>query len=136
MSEQPWDFDQAVARCHQASRHQQEAEQSLAAAYRGYAEAQEAYARRLAAVIQSLRGMSVPVTICLELAKGAGDVSQLRRERDEWEGVKAAAEQACWRRNADRKDSQRFADWSQRREFAEVGGRVEHEFSQPIGAGR
>lgn len=135
MAEQPWDFDQAVTRCHQASRHQQEAEDALANAYRGFAQAQEAYARRLAEVVQSLRDMSVPATVCLELARGAADVAELRRERDQWEGVKAAAEQACWRRNADRKDAQRFADWSQRREFAEAGGRVDHEFSRPIGAG-
>ena len=133
MSEQPWDFDQAVSRCHQASRHQQEAEESLAAAYRGFAAAQEAYARRLAEVVQSLRDMSVPATVCLELARGAEDVSKLRSERDEWEGVKAAAEQACWRRNADRKDAQRFSDWSQRREFAEARGEVTHEFSQSVG---
>lgn len=134
MAEQPWSFDEAVRRCSLASKHQQNAEKSLKAAYIGAAEAQEAYARRLAELIQSLREMSVPATVCLELAKGAEDVSRLRAERDEWEGVKAAAEQACWRRNADRKDAQRFADWSQRREFAEGRGEVQHEFERPIGA--
>lgn len=133
MAEQPWSFDQAVSRCSQASRHQQQAEDALKEAYVGFAAAQEAYARRLAEVVQSLRDMSVPATVCLELARGAEDVSALRSERDQWEGVKAAAEQACWRRNADRKDAQRFSDWSCRREFAEARGEVHHEFSTPIG---
>lgn len=133
MSEQPWDFDEAVRRCSLASKHQQQAEDALKEAYVGFAAAQEAYARRLAEVVQSLRDMSVPATVCLELARGAEDVSALRSERDQWEGVKAAAEQACWRRNADRKDAQRFSDWSQRRQFAEAAGEVRHDFSQPIG---
>jgi hypothetical protein len=133
MSEQPWSFDEAVHRCSLVSKRQQEAEAALKSAYVGFAEAQEAYARRLAQVVESLREMSVPATVCLELARGAEDVAALRRERDGWEGVKAAAEQACWRRNADRKDAQRFSDWSQRREFAEAAGEVQHTFEKPIG---
>ena len=44
-------------------------------------------------------------------------------------------QQAAWRRAADRKDAQRFADWSQRREFAEAdGGSPQPQWSKPIGA--
>ena len=132
----PWTFDEAVTRCSGASKRQEEAEQALGEAYRGFAQAQEAYALKLAKGIESLREMSVPATVCLELAKGMSDVAELRMERDQWAGLKAVAEQACWRRNADRKDAQRFSDWSQRRELAEAGNDMRPTYSEPIGAGR
>jgi hypothetical protein len=121
MNNRPWNFDEARDHCRKASSHQEAAEANLKEAYVDYAKAQEAYALHLALTVTSLREMSTPATVCLELARGAGDVAALRRTRDIAEGVKAAAEQACWRRNADRKDAQRFADWSQRREMAEAG---------------
>ena len=131
----PWDFDEAREHCRNASSHQEAAEANLKESYIEHAKAQEAYALQLGLMITSLREMGIPVTICQELAKGAADVAELRRTRDIAEGVKAAAEQACWRRNADRKDAQRFSDWSQRREFAEAAGTVASpEFSRPIGA--
>ena len=79
--------------------------------------------------------MSVPATVCLDLAKGFEDVAALRRERDIKEGLKAAAEQLCWRRTADRKDAQALSGWSERREFAEGRGEVLHTFEKPVGAG-
>lgn len=121
MNNRPWDFDEARDHCRQASGHQEAAEANLKQAYIDFAQAQEKYSLKLALMVTSLREMSVPVTVCLELARGAEDVAALRKDRDIAEGVKAAAEQACWRRNADRKDAQRFSDWSQRRELAEVG---------------
>jgi hypothetical protein len=65
------------------------------------------------------------------------EVARLRRERDIAEGVREAMQQAAWRRAADRKDTQRFIDWSARRELAEgYGNAPEPEFEQPIGGRR
>lgn len=133
----PWSFDEAERRLSDASSRQQVAEDQLKQAFKAAADAEDAYRIQLAKVITSLRDMGVPATVCQDLAKGAEDVAELRRARDVAEGVKAAAEQACWRRNADRRDAARLADWSQRREMAEAGGEVVHDFStHVIGGGR
>jgi len=129
----PWSIEEAGAQLRKASRFQQEAEDALRTAYREAAEAEDAYRVRLSEVITELRDMSVPATVCLDLAKGFKDVAQLRRERDIKEGLKAAAEQVCWRRTADRKDAQALSGWSERQMFAEAAGRIEHTFEKPIG---
>lgn len=131
----PWSFDEAERRLSAASSRQQSAEEELKRAYREAAEAEDRYRVRLALLITELRDMGVPATVCLDLAKGANDVAKLRRERDIAEGVKVAAEQACWRRNADRRDCRSLAAWSQRREMAEAAGVVHHDFEKPVGAG-
>lgn len=131
----PWDFGEAERRLSAASRRQEMAEEAMREAYRAWGAAQDAYARKLAETILELRAENVPATVCLELAKGSPAVSALRLKRDVAEGVKAAAEQAAWRRNADRRDAARLADWSQRREFAEAAGAVsEPAYERPIGA--
>lgn len=129
----PWSFEEAERNLSQSSRRQQEAEDRLKDAYKTWGEAQDNYARKLSETITELRNQSVPVTVCLEIAKGLPEVAELRMLRDTAEGVKAAAEQACWRKNADRRDAARLADWSQRREMAEAGGEVRQTFEQPIG---
>ena len=130
----PWSFGESVQRCADASRRQEATEATLKEAYRDYARVQEAYSRKLAEEVTDLRSMGVAATVCLELGRGSKDVANLRMKRDIAEGVKAAAEQACWRRNADRKDTGRFSDWSQRRELAEAYGQTkEPDFSKPIG---
>lgn len=131
----PWDIEEAGVQLRKASRFQQAAEEDLKTAYREAAEAEDAYRVRLAQVITELRDMSVPATVCLDLAKGFEDVAALRRERDIKEGLKAAAEQLCWRRTADRKDAQALAGWSERQQMAEAAGQVEHTFEKPVGAG-
>lgn len=132
----PWSFEEAERRLSQASSRQQQAEDALKAAHKDAAEAEDNYRLQLAKVITSLRDMSIPATVCLDLAKGAEDVASLRRKRDIAEGVKAAAEQACWRRNADRRDAARLADWSCRREFAEAAGVVSVPDGELIGGRR
>ena len=117
----PWDFDEARAACRKASRAQEAAEQALKQAYIDAARAQEAYRLALAERILELRGDGLPATLCQDLAKGTRAVTELRRHWDIAEGVKEAMQQNCWRHTADRKDAQRFADWSQRREMAETG---------------
>ena len=66
-------------------------------------------------------------------AAGAEDVATLRRERDVAVGLREAAQQACWRRAADRRDCQALCGWSERQMFAEAAGRIEHTFEKPIG---
>ena len=56
--------------------------------------------------------------MCADLARGDDKVARLRRERDVAEGVKEAANQASWRRAADRKDIGRLIEWSARRDLA------------------
>lgn len=131
----PWDFGEAERRLGQASVRQQAAEDALREAYKAWGEAQQRYALKLALAITELRADGIPVTVCLELAKGAPEVARLRMERDVAEGVREAAQQASWRRNADRKDCQSLARWSERREQAEAAGGVRHEYGRPIGVG-
>lgn len=131
----PWSIDEAGAQLRKASRFQQEAEDQLKRAHRDAASAEDAYRIQLAKVITSLREMGIPATVCLDLAKGAEDVATLRRERDVAVGLREAAQQACWRRAADRRDCQALCGWSERREFAEGRGEVTHQFDRPIGAG-
>lgn len=117
----PWDFDEARAACRKASMAQEKAERALKQAYVNAAHAHEEYRRCLADKILDLRADGLAATLCQDLAKGSKEVSELRRLWDIAEGTKEAMQQNCWRHTADRKDAQRFADWSQRREMAETG---------------
>ena len=92
--------------------------------------------RPLGDKILDLRADGLPATLCLDLSKGDERIAGLRREWDIAEGVCEALLQACWRHTADRKDTQRFAGWSERREFAEAGGVVSQPVTETIGAGR
>lgn len=125
MSEQPWTFGEAHQKCRDASARQSESEEALKVAYRSAAMAEEAYRRKLAEAIVEVHGEGVAWSVASDVARGRTDVAKLRRERDIAEGVREAMGQASWRRAADRKDAQRFADWSQRRELATPGVDVE-----------
>ena len=132
----PWDFDEARIACRKASQRQEQSEDALRKAYVDRALAQERYRKALAEKILELRGDGYPATLCLDLAKGSQEVADLRCQWDIAEGVCEALLQACWRHTADRKDTQRFAGWSERREFAEAAGRVTEPTGDTIGAGR
>lgn len=119
MSDQPWDFGTARATCRQAARAQETAEQELRTASREFAEKEERYRIALAKEIVRQHAAGVAWSAAADLARGDKEVARLRRERDIAEGVREAQQQAAWRRSADRKDAQRFADWSQRRDLAE-----------------
>lgn len=134
MSQQPWDFEQATLNCRRAAIAQESAEQSLRDAARDYALKEEAYRKALAAEIVRCHGDGVAWSTAPDLARGDDEVARLRRERDIAEGVSEAMVHALWRHNANRRDAQRFADWSQRREFAEAAGAVEPDYERPIGA--
>lgn len=137
MSEAPWTFADAVEKCRDASRYQADAEEELANAYRKAAEAEEAYRKALALEIVRVHADDgVAWSVAADVARGAEHVAELRRERDIADGVREAIGQAAWRRAADRKDAQRFSDWSQRREFAETGGRVTEPDAMPVIGGR
>ena len=120
MIEQPWDFGSAYDRCINSSRNQESAEDLIREAYSSFATAEEAYRTALATRILELKAEGIAITACAEIARGHKEVAKLRRERDIAEGMKEAAIHVAWRRNADRNDAQRFADWSQRRELTEV----------------
>jgi hypothetical protein len=118
----PWTFDEAREHCLRASQAQRHAEDASAKASVEYAKAEEAYRVALAKeIVRQHDDEKVAWTVAPDLARGNVIVAGLRRERDIAEGVRDALVQAAWRRSADRKDAQRFADWSQRRELAEGG---------------
>lgn len=133
---QPWDFDEARAKCRQASIRQEQAEDELRKAYVDAALANERYRKALAEKILELRADGTAATVCSDLARGHKDVADLKRLSDIAEGVKEAMSQAAWRLTADRRDTQRFAGWSERREFAEAAGAGLVTFDQPVGGRR
>ena len=137
MTGQPYTFAQAAGAARQASLAQQSAEDAVRQAARDFAVKEEAYRIALAKEIVTQHDQGVAWSVAPDLARGNKTVAALRRERDIAEGVREAMQQACWRRTADRKDTQRFIDWSMRRELAEGYGQTpEPEFEAPIGARR
>jgi hypothetical protein len=68
-----------------------------------------------------VRADGVAWSAAADLARGNSTVAQLRYERDVSAGVLAAAEQAGFRLNADRRILERLVEWSMRRELAEGG---------------
>jgi hypothetical protein len=135
---QPYDFQAAREAAAAASRAQLDAERHLKDAARDFAEKEERYRVALAKeIVRQHADDGVAWTVAPDLARGDVTVARLRRERDIAEGVREAMQQAAWRRAADRKDTQRFVDWSMRRELAEgYGTAPEPGFSQPIGGHR
>ncbi len=117
----PWDFDEAREACRMASQAQHAAEDALKEAARDLALAEQAYRLALAKRIVELRADGTPASVCADVARGDVEIARLRMKRDIADGVREAAVHAAWRRNADRKDAQRFADWSMRRELVEGG---------------
>ena len=119
MSEHPWTFEEAVQRCQHASRAQQQAEDAVRKAVVEAAVAEEAYRLELAAAIVSKHADGIAWSVCADVARGEKRVAELRRRRDIAAGVRDALSQSVWRRSADRKDAQRFSDWSQRVQLAD-----------------
>jgi hypothetical protein len=116
----PWTFDQAVSACQGASRRQADAEGAMREASRDYALAEEAFRIALAKeIVRQHHDEHVAWTVAPDLARGNPSVAALRRDRDIAEGVRDAMQQLAWRRSADRKDAQRYADWSQRLDVRE-----------------
>lgn len=121
MNNRPWDFDEAREACRKAAMAQEHAEEEVRRAAQQLALAEERYRVALAKRIVELRSEGTAATVCADLARGDEQVAKLRMHRDIADGVYEAVKQASWRHNQNRKDAQRFADWSQRREIAEAG---------------
>jgi hypothetical protein len=116
----PWGFDESLENCRKASAMQEASERAVKESAHKAAVAQEQYAVALAKeIVRQHDEDGRAWTVCGDIARGDPKVARLRRERDINEGVREAMVQAAWRRAADRKDAQRFADWSQRREMAD-----------------
>jgi hypothetical protein len=123
MSEGPWTFERSREAGRQASAAQHAAEKFIKDAAKQFAHAEERYRVALAEEILRLHEQGVAWSSTSDLARGAKHVAELKRKRDIEHGVLEAAKQAAWRRSADREDTQRFTDWSMRRELAEGYGR-------------
>lgn len=132
---QPWDFSTARQNCARAAVAQEQAESAFKDAAKDFALKEEAYRKALAVEIVKAHADGVAWSTAPDLARGDDTVARLRRERDIAEGVKEALSSAQWRHTANRKDTQRFADWSMRRELAEgYGQALEPKYETPIGA--
>jgi hypothetical protein len=116
----PWSFQQAREAAHKASANQKASEDFVKEAHKQYAAAEKAYRMALANRIIQLHGDGIAWSQCGDLARGDQHVAELKFKRDVCEGIKEAATQAAWRNSADRRDVEAFADWSKRRELAEV----------------
>lgn len=116
-----WSFGEARAACRAASSAQLAVEGELRRVSRAFAEADEAYRRALAREIVVQHDSGVAWSTAPDLARGDELVAGLRRDRDIADGVLEATKQAAWRAAADRKDAQRFADYSLRRDLMENG---------------
>ena len=138
MSERPYSYPQAIEAARRASAAQANVEDSLRESSKDFAEAEEAYRIALAQeIVRQHAEDGVAWTVAPDLARGDKHVAKLRRERDIAEGVREAMQQQAWRRAADRRDTQRFCDWSAKREFAEAYGQVpEPALEAPIGSVR
>ena len=114
----PFDEQDARDAARMAASLQAGAEEQIREAFANYAEKEQAYRKALAVRITELHADGVAWTVCADLARGDDKVARLRMERDVAEGVKEAANQASWRRAADRKDIGRLIEWSARRDLA------------------
>jgi len=121
MNESPFTFGEARAAAHQASQRQVDAERSRIEAVKDHAATELAYRKALAQHMTLVRADGVAWSAAADLARGNSTVAQLRYERDVSAGVLAAAEQAGFRLNADRRILERLVEWSMRRELAEGG---------------
>ena len=115
----PFDFAQARAAVHQASRRQQQAEQTRRDASVTLAEKERVYREALARRIVELHADGLAWTVCQDVARGDQRVAHLRYERDVARGVLQASEEAAWRLSADRRDLGRLCEWAMRRDLAE-----------------
>lgn len=120
MSNAPWDFGEAKKAARQASQNQAAAEGLIKQAAKDYALADQAYRLALAKKILELHADGVAWTSTGDLARGDKHVTDLKVARDIAEGVKDAATHAAWRASNDRQDTQRFIEWSRRRDLAEA----------------
>jgi hypothetical protein len=116
----PWDFDEARDKLRACSSEQKASEEFIRTAYKGYAEAEKAYRLGKGSKITELRSSGESVTLAADLARGDAHVADLRMRRDIAEGVVEASKQRSYTAAADRKDAQGLAQWSQRRELAEM----------------
>lgn len=123
MSDGPWTFEHSRQAASKASAAQHAAEKFIKDAAKQFAHAEERYRVALAEEIVRLHNDGVAWSSTSDLGRGARHVAELKRKRDIEHGVLEAAKQAAWRRSADREDTQRFMDWSMRREMAEGYGR-------------
>lgn len=136
MSDQPYDFGRAREAAAAASAAQYAAETFARDAAKDFAHREEAYRVALAKRIVELHAEGTAWSVCGDVARGDTEVARLRRERDIAEGVREAAQQACWRRSADRKDTQSFIRWSQARDLAEGYGTAPEPAFEPVIGGR
>jgi hypothetical protein len=108
----PWDFFEAKDAARRCSIAQAGQEQVFTEASEAYAQAEAAYRIELAKEMTVLRAQGQPATLVGDLARGSEKIATLKLSRDLAKGLLDASEHGIWRHNADRRDVQRFIDWS------------------------
>lgn len=137
MSQQPFTFDQARMASDDSSREQERSEQELRHRNRAYAQAEAAYRKALALEMWRLRREDgVAWSTLGDLARGDEQVVALKQARDEAEGEREIASHAVYRRGSDRRDTEKFIEWSMKRDLAEGYGRTPVPDGQVFGARR
>lgn len=116
----PWEFHEAEAKHQSASRASKEAEKFLKQSYHDWALKEQAYREALATRILELRAEDHSITLAKDLARGDRHVAKLKFEAMVAEGVAEAAKQRAFAAQADRRAVEGLADWSKRRELAEM----------------
>ena len=119
MSRAPYDFARARAAARDASRLQKTAEDFIREASKDHASKRRRTGSHSRTRSSNLRADGTAATLAKDLARGDKDVARRKRDSMIAEGVKDAAVQAAWRRANDRRDTERFIEWSMRRELAE-----------------
>lgn len=112
------------------------AEKTLRDAYADVAEKERAYRKALAQAITKYHAAGTAWTACGDLARGDALVADLRYERDVAEGVREAAQQACYRLSADRRALGRLVEWNRGRDLASGGDGPEDAASGVVFGGR
>lgn len=121
MTESPFTFAEARRAAHHASNRQIEKERDRIDAATALAECERAYRMALAKRMTILKAEGAAWTAAADLARGDAEVADLKYRRDVAAGVLAAAEQAGFRLQADRRVLEQLVRWSQARELAEGG---------------
>lgn len=116
----PWEFETAEAKHRSASEASKHTAQFVKSSYRDWAQKETAYREALAKKITELRDTGTSITLAKDLARGDKIVAKLKMEAMIAEGVVEAAKQSAFAAQADRRAVEGLADWSKRRELAEM----------------
>ena len=116
----PWEFSEAEAKHQAASEASKATARFLKASFADWAAKEGKYRVELAKEIARLRSDGISITLAKDLARGEPRIAELKMKAMVAEGVVEAAKQSAFAAQADRRAVEGLADWSKRRELAEM----------------